>query len=33
MENEVQVFESKADVDALKEEFERAKANLSLVDG
>ncbi len=29
MENEVQVFESKADVDALKEEFERAKANLS----
>ena len=29
MENEVQVFDNKADVDALKQEFERAKANLS----
>ena len=29
MENEVQIFEDKPDVDELKFEFERAKANLS----
>ena len=29
MENEVQLYEEKPDVDELKHEFERAKANLS----
>ena len=29
METEVQIFEEKPDVDGLKEDFERAKANLS----
>ena len=29
METEVQIYEEKPDVDGLKEDFERAKANLS----